>query len=367
MTVSPESVGDVVLADGVDLHVATAWIAARNIEHLIETGRLPNGRKLRTASGRTIDTTTLKIGIAQRLGLEMNVVPGRPVRVRSCGCGVFFVTQDSRELLCKEHRSLRAQTHCAGFRGHTCPERRRAPASATLRSSISNRLGKPWRCSPCAAKNQRGTSPRPCAMSGCDAVCKVQNTKFCSDHAYGRGRPTEPCSAPGCHGLATTKSYVAAKSLRRSGRVAGSYCAEHAGGVKVAKPPPAQRAATARVCAERACSRPLPKRAVHKSSYCSEHRYGRRKRLVQRPCSQPGCSEAATKGSARKHRATAFCSKHTGGSVRQKPRKPCDFPGCALLATETSSKNAYRSTQRAYCSRHRGGETQKAWRSPGTV
>lgn len=228
-----DTVDEVTLAEGVDLHVAQAWIALRNIEHLIETGRLPKGRLLRTTGGGTIDTTTLRIGIAKRIGLEMNVVPGRPVLVRRCWCGVFFVTQRQRVCMCDEHMRLRVQTVCVGSE-KACPTGAIPPRTAFTPQEIARRKGRPWRCRVCALVEFSTvvfSGPLPCSADGCPNKATVQSSKnaahlgraraFCKKHLGGPKRPKPmPCAV--CGNRATR---ISASNARRKG--SDAYCAKH--------------------------------------------------------------------------------------------------------------------------------------------
>ena len=146
------SASAIAVADGVDPHVVMAWIAVRNIEREIELGLRQKARVYKTASGGHVDSVTIAIAAAKRRGVDMNIVPGRPLLVKQCWCGTMFATT-SRASLCKECLKLKSQNVCAGYEG-PCPKGAVPHRKAFGSSLIAIRGGDPWRCSPCAARKR---------------------------------------------------------------------------------------------------------------------------------------------------------------------------------------------------------------------
>jgi len=146
------------LAEGVDVDVAVAWIAARNLQLAVERG-YASTRRFKVVSREDptrvvgeIDRLVLNAGIARRRGVELSVTPGKPVRFRVCWCGRFFLTQQARESLCEKCRSLRSQTVCAGFGGLPCPNSARAKGGDFKTVNLRRRNGEAWRCLKCAGR-----------------------------------------------------------------------------------------------------------------------------------------------------------------------------------------------------------------------
>ena len=219
------TVGDLEISDLVDPHVAMAWVAVRNIEREIELGLKKPAREYRTVSGGKIDSISIAVAAAKRRGVEFNVVPGRPLRVKICWCGTFFTTQRVRQVICERCRRLSSQDLCPGY-GSPCPlgavPNKRQSFTATR---LKARKGRPWMCMLCNNKrigdtqsNATKDAQRSMARNRLMSMSKEQRSDMGKKAASRRTTESRSSGALAMH-MKMTKE----KKQERGDRISSAY------------------------------------------------------------------------------------------------------------------------------------------------